>query len=400
MSRIRQRTISIVGVLLASLGLLVLGVVIFRNPILNSALVRKEISAALQEEIGRKVDLSGALRIDEWPWVELDVGRGSIANPPGFKGPPLVQWDLIEMRFHYSTAYEDEPLLYGIVVHGLKVNLHIDAAGRDNFSDLGSRDPTPPAVPLKVPRVEIRNAALSFTDERVATAPRLTVDAINLKTGNTERGAGPVDGKRWRIADIELSAQPLDLETIALSVPAVAADVAASAAQIPAATIRVGPVRLRLSDLAVAAPADSPLQASGRFALDPVPIAALFAAVGQQAPFASDSPWFRLRGLSGSLRQTEEGLLVDDLRLSIDDVRLNGSVSVGRKIRFVLKGNRLDLDRYIGALADNSSAAPSGGFPGKTLLGLPLEGTVSLDSAVSGGLRMREVTLKVTDRDR
>jgi hypothetical protein len=29
---------------------------------------------------------------------------------------------------------------------------------------------------------------------------------------------------------------------------------------------------------------------------------------------------------------------------------------------------------------------------------LPLEGTVRLDSAVSGGLRMREITLEVTDR--
>ena len=108
----------------------------------------------------------------------------------------------------------------------------------------------------------------------------------------------------------------------------------------------------------------------------------------------------RLRGLSGSLSQTEQGLLVDDLRVGIDDVRLTGSISVGRKIRFSLQGNRLDLDRYIEALADNSSTAPTGGFPGKTLLGLPLEGTVRLDSAVSGGLRMREITLEVTDRSR
>jgi len=102
----------------------------------------------------------------------------------------------------------------------------------------------------------------------------------------------------------------------------------------------------------------------------------------------------------GSLSQTEQGLLVDDLRVGIDDVRLTGSISVGRKIRFSLQGKRLDLDRYIEALADNSSTAPTGGFPGKTLLGLPLEGTVRLDSAVSGGLRMREITLEVTDRSR
>ena len=131
MTRKRQRTLLIVGGLLASIALGVVLVVVFRNPLLNSALVRREISAVLREELGRKVDLSGAMRIDEWPWVELDVGRGSIDNPAGFKGPPLAQWDLIEMRFHYSTAYEEEPLLYGVVIHGLKIDLRIDAASRD-----------------------------------------------------------------------------------------------------------------------------------------------------------------------------------------------------------------------------------------------------------------------------
>jgi len=400
LTRKRQRTLLIVGGLLASIALGVVLVVVFRNPLLNSALVRREISAVLREELGRKVDLSGAMRIDEWPWVELNVGRGSIDNPAGFKGPPLAQWDLIEMRFHYSTAYEEEPLLYGVVIHGLKIDLRIDAAGRDNFSDLGSRDPTPPSVPLNVPRVEIRDAEVRFTDERESTAPKFVARSITLQTGKVERGVGPVEGQRWRISEIDLRAKPLDLDTVVLRVPSLSVDASVPAARIPAATVSLGPIRLRLSDLAVSMPEGKPSQAAGRFALDPVPLAALIEAAGQQPPFARNSPWFRLRGLSGSLSQTEQGLLVDDLRVGIDDVRLTGSISVGRKIRFSLQGKRLDLDRYIEALADNSSTAPTGGFPGKTLLGFPLEGTVRLDSAVSGGLRMREITLEVTDRSR
>ena len=63
MTRKRQRTLLIVGGLLASIALGVVLVVVFRNPLLNSALVRREISAVLREELGRKVDLSGAMRI-------------------------------------------------------------------------------------------------------------------------------------------------------------------------------------------------------------------------------------------------------------------------------------------------------------------------------------------------
>jgi len=398
--RKRQRTLLIVGGLLASIALGVVLVVVFRNPLLNSALVRREISSVLREELGRKVDLSGALRIDEWPWVELDVGRGSIANPTGFEGPPLAQWDLIEMRFHYSTAYEEEPLLYGVIIHGLKVDLRIDAAGRDNFSDLGSRDPTPPSVPLNVPRVEIRDAEVRYTDERKSTDPKFAVRSINLRTGTIERGVGPVEGQRWRIADIDLRAQPLDLETLVLRVPALSVDANVPSARIPAATLSLGPIRLRLSEIALASAEGAAPQAGGRFALDPVPLAALIEAAGQKPPFARNSPWFRLRGLSGTLRQTPTGLQIDDLRLGLDDLRLKGSVSVGNTIRFALEGNRLDLDRYIDALAANSPTTPSTGFPGKTLLGLPIEGSIRLESAVSGGLRMQEVTLKVTDRDR
>ena len=405
MTRKRQRLLFIVGGLLASIALGVALIVIFRNPLLNSALVRREVSAVLREEVGREVDLKGALRIDEWPWVQLDVGRGSIANPAGFAGPPLVQWELIEMRFHYSTAYEEEPLLYGVIIHGLRVHLRIDAAGRDNFSDLGSRDPTPPGVPLNVPRVEIRDAELSFTDERESAEPKFIAQSITLRTGTVERGVGAVEGQRWRIADIELSATPLDLDSAVLRVPALSVDANIPSARIPAATLSLGPVRLRLSDLAVAAPKDAALQGSGRFAMEPVPLASVFKAAGQPPPFAANSPWFRLRNLSGSLRQSPTGLRIDDLRLGIDELRLQGRLTIGSTIRFALEGNRLDLDRYVTALTDGvpvdeSTVAPAAGFPGKTLLGLPLEGTVHLDSAVSGGLRMQDVTLEVTHRGR
>jgi hypothetical protein len=403
--RKRQRLLFVVGGLLASIALGLVLIVVFRNPLLNSALVRREVSAVLREEVGRDVDLSGALRIEEWPWVELDVGRGSIANPAGFAGPPLAQWELIEMRFHYSTAYEDEPLLYGVIIHGLRVDLRIDASGRDNFSDLGSRDPTPPGVPLNVPRVEIRDAELRFTDERESAEPKFTARSITLRTGTVERGVGPVEGQRWRIADLELSAKPLELGTVVLRVPAVAVDTAVPSARIPAATLSLGAVRLRLSDLVVAAAKDGGPRGSGRFALDPVPLASVFKAAGQPPPFAADSPWFRLRNLSGSLRQGPTGLRIDDLRLGIDELRLQGRVSIGSTVRFELEGNRLDLDRYVGALTDSGRAersptAPSSRFPGQMLLGLPLEGTVHLDSAVSGGLRMQDVTLEITHRNR
>jgi hypothetical protein len=398
LTRKRQRILLIVGGLLTSIALGVVLVVVFRNPLLNSALVRKEISAVLREKLGRDVALSGAMRIDEWPRVELDVGRGLIDNPAGFNGPPLAQWDLIQMRVHYSTAYKAEPQLYGVVIHGLKIALRIDGTGRDNFSDLGSRDPMPPKVPLNLPRVEIRDAEVRFTDGRESTEPTFVARSITLQTGKVERGVGPVEGWRWRISGVDLRAQPLNLDTVALRLASLSVDASVPAARIPSATLHLGPVRLRLSDLVVSFSDGRPPQAAGRFALDPVPLAAMIEAVGQKPPFARRSPWFQLRGLSGSLRQTEEGLLVDNLRLNIDDVRLTGSVSVGRNIRFSLRGNRLDLDRYIEALAGSSSTAPIGGFLGKTLLDLPLEGTVRLDSAVSGGLRMREITLEVTDR--
>jgi len=226
------------------------------------------------------------------------------------------------------------------------------------------------------------------------------VRSINLRTGTIERGVGPVESQRWRIADIDLRAQPFNLDTLVLRIPTLSVDATVPSARIPAATLSLGPTRLRLSEIAVASAEGAAPQAGGRFALDPVPLAALIEAAGQKPPFARNSPWFRLRGLSGTLRQTPTGLQIDDLRLGLDDLRLKGSVSVGNTIRFALEGNRLDLDRYIDALAANSPTTPSTGFPGKTLLGLPIEGSIRLESAVSGGLRMQDVTLEVTDRGR
>lgn len=387
--------------------------IVLRDPIVNSDPVRDEIAALLFEYTGRRVDLVGDIDIDEFPWITVIVGPGELENPADFSGPPLLAWDEIRLRLHYSSVYADAPLLEPVIVAGLKVNLQRNAAGRDNWSDLGPLvDTGPPTAPLALPGIELRGLELRYLDESVSPQALAAVSGGTLQIKDIRRGVGAVEGARWQIGALELDG------TIEAQLPGKAAKdgalngrmttrVTKLEAYVPEneppevsidrATFEFGVLRADLAQLQW----QPPILAT-RLELRAAALDALLKTVGVTAPFESRSQLWQLRRLQASLRLDNETLRIDDLDAQIDATRVRGALTLGEPIELALEIDSLDVDRYAAALG-GGGPRPSGGadtnapliFPGQMLRGLPLAGSVRVGEIRASGAVLAGVTLRL-----
>ena len=90
----RLPTIVMVGGLIALTLFLFLPLVtvLLRQPIVNSDPVRAEIAEMMKRLTGREVVITGDIVIDEFPWITVIVGPGTLSNPEGFDGPPMTSF--------------------------------------------------------------------------------------------------------------------------------------------------------------------------------------------------------------------------------------------------------------------------------------------------------------------
>lgn len=181
----------VVGALLALIILALVAVVLFVDP--ND--YRDDIAGVVERETGRKLTLTGELKLSVFPWVALETGAASLSDAPGFGDEPFVS--IQEARVSARLL----PLLRGklevgkVQLTGARIRLITDAQGRDNWADLGEgeRKPDEPAPtgnePAQLPTI----AGLTITDaaitmENQQTKSRHVVRDFNLETGRLESG--------------------------------------------------------------------------------------------------------------------------------------------------------------------------------------------------------------------
>ena len=75
-----------VGGLLALIVLALVLVVVFVDP--ND--YRDDIARIVETETGRKLTLSGDLKLSVFPWLAVETGPASLSDAPGFGDEPFV----------------------------------------------------------------------------------------------------------------------------------------------------------------------------------------------------------------------------------------------------------------------------------------------------------------------
>lgn len=405
-----KRIAAAVGALLLLLVVVLpITVLLLRGPIINSAPVRHEVADLLLRLTGREVDIQGRLEVDDFPWISIVVGPGTLANPPGFEGPPLLAWQQIRVRLHYSAAYSPSPRIDRIVVTGAVLNLLRDAQGRDNWSDLGPlEDLGPPQAPLTIPQIELRDAAVLYRDALSGQEPLLEAVRLGATINEIHRGAGAKEGSHWQIGSTTLAGdatlrfasdtdgtvtRPLSLraKSVDLQIP----ENSALGAKVDDLAIGYGVLQLALRSVSLES-----TTITARFSTGPAAIDALLALTGTEPSFVSGPTLLQLRSLTGRATLVDDELTLDELDARIDRIRLRGEVTLADPIRLALDLDVLDVDDYAAMFGNGSTPSPGAPlvFPGRLLQELPLAGRLRIGEIRSGSDRLKGVTLQLHSR--
>jgi AsmA protein len=195
----------IVGGLLALIVLALVLVVVFVDP--ND--YRDDIARIVETETGRKLTLSGDLKLSVFPWVALETGPASLSDAPGFGDEPFVSIQDARMSVRVLPLLRGKIEIGKVALTQPRIRLITDSTGRTNWSDLGKQDDaaTAPTAeqPAEIPTIaglEISDA--SITMENRQESSRQVIRNFNVATGRLASGE-PFDFKTDFVFDQDAS---------------------------------------------------------------------------------------------------------------------------------------------------------------------------------------------------
>jgi AsmA protein len=434
-----MRTAKILAILVGGIiALLVAGLLsvwLWVNP--NDYKAR--IATAVKESTGRDLVMSGDLKLSLFPWVALELGPATLANPPGFDEEPFLAFKGATVRVRLFPLLVRQLDMERVELKGLDVRLRRNAEGHGNWEDLGRRREAAAGADTDASGDGKSGEGLSqltgvrITDGRV-TYPGLTLENLNLDTGAmVDHGAAAISvtfdanrdvpGKAVRVnAKFALSmdspSQRLRLAALnvvglldspgdgrparwEMSAPAVDVDIDGQTLAVPEFAFGYSNARLTgklmatkiLDDLGVTgsamlAPLDLREFAPRRIALPRTRDPKVFAQVSAASDFAYDA----------------SGLRLDHLQLQLDDTHLTGTaafVGAPRALKFDVAADHIDIDRYRGEEGGTAPTSETGNSatPKSTAQPMDTAGTLSVGSVHFAGMDFTNVRVTLASKD-
>ena len=424
-----------VGVALVAAALLAVWLLVNPNDF------KPRIAAAVKASTGRELVLSGDLKLSVFPWIALELGPGSLGNPPGFAAEPFLSFNHAAVRVRVWPLLAKRLDIGRVELDGLDVRLLKNAAGRGNWQGLGRTTVAPAAAAAPghpsageslagIASITVTQARLTYQD--------LTVENIQLETGavasgsvvpvtlhlEAKRGNGDSASLEVRLdlsansTDERLSLQALDLDgavTLAgdpraikgrFVAPAVDVDLAKQTLSVPkfALTAAGADVGGTLDGTAIL---DAPAFA-GNVTLSPLLLREFVPRFGITLPAMRDPKALSTVSATAYVDYGAKALRVDHLSMALDDTHLTGNAAVNlatHAVTFALGVDRIDVDRYLPPpQAAPARAAAPGPAPAPAALPvepapLNVEGTLSLSEVHAAPLDLSDVKVTLSAQD-
>ncbi|MCP5327026.1 MAG: AsmA family protein, partial [Sinobacteraceae bacterium] len=387
----------------ALLVLLIVAVALFFDPDDHKA----QLQQVVEQKTGRTLQLPGRLELTWFPWLAVEFGPAALGNAPGFGEQPFLELGrarlgvrlsglLLRRRLEFDTLRIERPVL----------RLAIDAAGRDNWTDLVEQltaEPASPATPagetpfaVAFSGLRVAGGALELADAREAS--RLELLDLDVQTGALQAGV-PFDlhaGFTYRsdpsaaIATRLAARTTLDPDRSRLRLEEPSFELRLQGEGWPDTglplNVRSGPVELDWDAQTLAMPdlvveslgarlsgaltgkqiIDAP-QLSGPLRLETLALRDWLVKAGIAPPVTRDPKAFGSLAFSGQLEFTPKAFALESLQLRLDDSTVTGRVGVADldagilPLRFTLGVDRIDVDRYLSPESEGASSAGAGG---------------------------------------
>ncbi len=442
--------------LLGLIGLLLIGILALVL-LVDPNRFKPQLIAAVQQQTGRELRIDGELGWSFYPVLGIDIGRAELANAAGFGEEPMLAVERV------AVGVELLPLLDGALnVSQLRlerpiIRLAKDERGHSNWDDIlefrearaDTREPEAAQpgeesdggeLQVAVSGLQLVEAALHWRDAQ--KQQQFQFAPIDLETGAIKPGEAveialslgfdsaqpPLRGElklamkltaaenfesfAWRDLALSVQATGDDLPAGALTATLRgdgAIDMQAQTLSLPAVVANVAGLEMQASikgEQIVDAP-----RVSGSVKVAPLSLRKLLADLRVDLPETADAKVLQRFALQGEFNATPQRVVLDPLRVEIDDSTLNGKFDAGlgevTRLGFNLQLDRLDLDRYLPP--DQPAAAQEAG-PAPATPAEPVDfaflDTLALDGRIAIGhlqvkhLDLHEVTLTAKSNGR
>lgn len=378
---------------------------------------KDEIRQLARDKANVELTLKGDIGWSLFPWLGLELTDASLASL-STPEQPFADLRLLGLSVRVLPLLRKEVQMSDIRIDGLNLNLQRDEKGRSNWENVGKpatvagttdapsvaaegvpADSTTAAVessnqPLKldIDSLIINSARIDYHD--VQKGQQYSAESIQLTTGAIREGAGipiklsaffginkPVlrarselQGelrfdralKRYQLEDAkfsgEVSGEPFDGQTLTYSAQGqLLVDLAAQVAEWNGLKLSANQLRalgeLKVRDL------DTQPKLSGGLSIAPLNLREFLTTIGQKLPPMNDEKTLSQFELVTRLTGSHNSLTLEELTLKLDDSAFTGQLAIAdfakQALRVQLKGDQLDLDRYLPAPSKDAKDAAS-----------------------------------------
>lgn len=375
---------------------------------------KDEIRDLARSKAGLELNIGGDIGWSLFPWLGLELHETTLASVQT-PDQPFADLRMLGLSVRVMPLLHREVQMSDITVNGLNLTLSRNEQGRGNWEGVGQ--PTSPAgQPAEAPQAPAESQAdegarapasrgrplkldidsLTVSDARVTyqdaqSGQQFSAEGIELSTGAIREGSAiplklsaffgsnqPVmrartelqgalrfdnQLKRYQFEDMRLSGEasgePLQGKTLSFSAQGqLLVDLAAQIAEWNSLKFTANQLRglgeLKARDL------DSEPKLSGALTVAQFNLREFLQSAGQELPAMADGNALGKAELVSRLSGTQNSLALEELTLKLDDSTFTGQIAVSdfarQALRVNLKGDRLDLDRYLPPPAKDEAA--------------------------------------------
>ena len=361
------------GVLAVVAVIAVLGVLFIST--LDVNLYKDRIQQAVFDKTGRQLQFGGDINASFFPWIGLQLNDVALANAEGFGSGPFAVVRSSDVKLELLPLISGTLNVDVIELHGLELNLHVNADGVANWEDLletttvvetetaeedvlqSVEAGAPLAAALSVGGIVVTDSSVRWRDEK--TANDVTVDQLNLTTDAIQltqpfdfTTSFHIDSRSHDLSSsIDASgALALDLAENSYSLTGLALNTASSGSRVPLDTLNAALngdllVNLRaqtfdLTDMSATVagvPLAGEIHATGF--LESLNLfgdlnsaefdaSAVLNNIGWSLPSSFDRSLLTNSRLQLAFQQSEEQILINQLAVALGEIEFSGDMQV------------------------------------------------------------------------
>jgi AsmA protein len=431
----------VVGALVVLLIAVMIGVSLFFDP--ND--YKDRIAAGVEQATGRALALEGDLELEVFPRLRIAVGAAELANAPGFGGAPFARIDGARLQLGLVPLLFQRIEIDEARLEGLILNLARNAAGQDNWQDLGAGGAPAEAEPADAPEatdggaleldvgaIVIENAAINWSDaaagsdwqlasfdlEAAGFGPdvefplnmsfSLAGEAVEVAVEAEMNATLGLAENRYRLTelDVELagegSAWPGGAGEATVSFGVFDADLEAETVTLEDLALEI--LGINVSGDLTGQQLLTDLRLAGAVQIetfDPQDLLELLEIDIETA----DPDVLRRVEASARLAYDANRMMLEALELGLDDSRMVGELGVrGEALSFDLQVDSINIDRYLPPASEETAEEEEGSLdevdlPLQALRDLNASGRIAFGEAQFIGLTLSDAALSLSARN-